>query len=143
MTGPYDDIINLPHHVSRTRPQMSAANRAAQFSPFAALTGYDAAVKETARLTDEKIELSEYEQSVLDVKQQILIDTISEHPQVTVTYFKADEKKAGGEYLTVIERAKKVDLINRMLVLMNDLRIPFDDILDMESELFTDSLLLG
>ena len=108
MTGPYDDIINMPHHVSASRPRMSMIDRAAQFSPFAALSGYGEAVAETARLTDRKIEIDETDQAILDMKQRILMDAISEHPLITVTYFKKDERKAGGKYLTVSAELKKI-----------------------------------
>ena len=89
----YDDIINLPHHVSLTHPHMSRLDRAAQFSPFAALTGYDAAIKETARLTDKKVELGEYELEELNRTLLELSDHISQHPQVMVTYFEPDKCK--------------------------------------------------
>lgn len=100
MKDQYDDIINLPHHVSKTRPQMSMVDRAAQFSPFAALTGYDAAIKETGRLTDEKVNLSEEEKEALDRKQQILMEWLGDHPALTITFFVPDEKKSGGAYMT-------------------------------------------
>ena len=132
----YDDIIDLPHHVSATRPRMSMIDRAAQFSPFAALTGYDAAIKETGRLTDERIELSEESRAVLDRKQQLLLDNLADHPKVTVTYFVPDERKAGGAYVTVTGRVKKVDDYQRLLLLTDGTKIPLDEILDMESELF-------
>lgn len=107
----YEDIINLPHHVSDKRPQMSMWDRAAQFSPFAALTGYDDAVTETARLTDDKIELDESAQATLDMKQHILMETISEQPEISVTYFKKDVKKAGGTYLTLTGKLKKRSIV--------------------------------
>ena len=87
MSDQYDDIINLPHHVSATRPQMSMQDRAAQFSPFAALTGYDAAIKETGRLTDDKIIMDEEGLNILNMKFQILIDNLFEEPEITITYF--------------------------------------------------------
>ncbi len=136
MKGPYDDIIHLPHHVSANRPQMSMTDRAAQFSPFAALTGYGEAVKETARLTGEKIELDETEQAILDRKQRILMDAISEHPAITVTYFKKDERKAGGEYRTVSGKLKKIDEWDRTLILADGEQIRSDDIFNIESEWF-------
>lgn len=136
MNGTYDDIIDLPHHVSQTHPRMSAIDRAAQFSPFAALTGHFAAIKETARLTDRKIEPDEHAKSLLDMKQRILSEAIAEHPEVTVTYFKPDERKSGGEYLTLTGKLKKINEYERILILVNGERIPFDDILDIESELF-------
>ena len=132
----YDDIIDLPHHVSATRPRMSMIDRAAQFSPFAALTGYDAAIKETGRLTDERIELSEESRAVLDRKQQLLLDNLADHPDVSVTYFLPDKRKAGGAYVTVTGRVKKVDDYQRLLLLSDGTKIPLDEILDMESELF-------
>ena len=132
----YDDIIDLPHHVSATRPRMSMIERAAQFSPFAALTGYDAAIKETGRLTDRKIELSEDAHIALDRKQQILLDHINDHPEVSVTYFVPDERKAGGAYVTVTGNVKKIDDYQRLLILTDGTKIPLDEILDMESEIF-------
>lgn len=101
MSENYDDIIDLPHHVSATRPQMSMKDRAAQFSPFAALTGYDAAIKETGRLTDQKVEMDTEALNVLNMKFQILIDSLAEEPEVTFTYFKPDERKDGGAYIDV------------------------------------------
>ena len=132
----YDDIIDLPHHVSATRPRMSMIDRAAQFSPFAALTGYDAAIKETGRLTDERIDLSEESRAALDRKQQLLLDNLADRPEVSVTYFVPDERKAGGAYVTVTGRVKKVDDYQRLLLLTDGTKIPLDEILDMESELF-------
>lgn len=136
MTGPYDDIINLPRHVSKTRPQMSRQNRAAQFAPFAALTGYDAAVKETARLTDKKIELGESAIVDLDLKLGILADAASEHPEVIVTYFQPDEKKDGGAYVTAVGAVKKIDEFERVIVLLGGGEIRIEDVLDIECELF-------
>lgn len=93
MKDPYEDIIHLPHHVSATRPQMPMSDRAAQFSPFAALTGYDAAIKETGRLTDERIELGEEVRDALNLKQQYLQDVIADQPKISITYFVPDKKK--------------------------------------------------
>ena len=132
----YDDIINLPHHVSATRPRMSMIDRAAQFSPFAALTGYDAAIKETGRLTDQRIELTEDSRAILDRKQQLLVDNLADHPEVSVTFFVPDERKAGGTYVTVTGRVKKVDDYQRLLILTDGTKIALDEILGMESELF-------
>ena len=132
----YDDIIGLPHHVSATRPRMSMIDRAAQFSPFQALTGYGAAIQETGRLTDRKIELSEDERIVLDMKQQILLDNIRECPDVSITYFIPDERKAGGSYVTVTGNVKKIDDYQRLLILTDRAQIPRDEIGDIESELF-------
>ena len=137
MKGRYDDIINLPHHVSATRPQMSMMDRAAQFSPFAALTGYDAAIKETGRLTDEKIEMDEEALNILNLKYQILIDNLDDMPEVTFTYFKPDERKAGGAYLEVTSIVKKVDDFEKLIVMENGTKIPMDDILSIEGDIFS------
>ena len=96
MNNRYNEIINLPHHVSKMRPQMPMSDRAAQFAPFAALTGYDSAIKETGRLTDEKIEMDEEALNILNMKFKILVDSLDDEPEVTFTYFKPDERKAGG-----------------------------------------------
>ena len=136
MSGPYEDIITLPHHISATRPQMSMIDRAAQFSPFAALTGYDAAIKETGRLTEEKIEMDEEALNNLNMKFQILIDSLGDEPEVTFAYFKPDEHKAGGAYIEVTGTVKKVDDFERQIVLHNGTKIPMDDILNIEGEVF-------
>ena len=132
----YEDIINLPHHVSVTRPQMSMLDRAAQFSPFAALTGYDAAIKETGRLTDEKIEMDEEALNILNMKFQILVDTLDEEPEVTFAYFKPDERKVGGAYIEVTGTVKKVDDFERLIVMQNGTKMPMDDIVNIEGEIF-------
>lgn len=136
MSGPYDDIIHLPHHVSKTRPQMSMQDRAAQFSPFAALTGYDDEIHETARLTDQRVELSEDEKQVLDRKQQCLLEHLTEQPAITVTCFVPDSRKAGGAYRTVCGRLKKLDTFARRIILTDGTQIPMEDVVDMECELF-------
>ena len=132
----YEDIINLPHHVSKTRPQMSMIDRAAQFSPFAALTGYDAAIKETGRLTDEKIEMDEEALNILNLKFQLLVDRLADEPEITFTYFKPDERKAGGAYIDVTGKVKKVDDFERLIVMQNGTKMPMDDILNIEGEIF-------
>ena len=132
----FDDIINLPHHVSATRPQMSMLDRAAQFSPFAALTGYDDAIKETGRLTDEKIEMDEDRKAALDMKQAYLIEMIDEQPEISITYFLPDAKKSGGAYVTVTGNLKRFDEYERLLILTDGKKIPMDDIADIESDLF-------
>ena len=138
MKDQYDDIINLPHHVSKTRPQMSMLDRAAQLSPFAALTGYDAAIKETGRLTDEKVNLSEEEKEALDRKQQILLEKLADHPALTVIFFVPDEKKSGGAYVTKRGKLKKIDEFERLMQLADGTKIPLDDVAEIESELFRD-----
>lgn len=134
--GKYDDIINLPHPTSQKRPRMSVQDRAAQFSPFAALTGYDAAIRETARLTEERIELNEYEQAVLDQRIILLQEHLKDLPEVTITYFQPDERKEGGKYRSLTGAVKKIDSYERQLVLTDKSKIPIESILNLESELF-------
>lgn len=132
MTGPYDDIIDLPHPTSEKHPRMPMANRAAQFSPFAALTGYDAAVKETARLTDSRIELTEEEKSILDAKLQLLVERTDGKTAAEFTWFQPDSKKEGGAYLTASGIVKKVDSHAGEIVLTDGRRIRIEDILDIQ-----------
>ena len=138
MSDEYKDIINLPHHVSSKRPQMPMLDRAAQFSPFASLTGYDDAIHETGRLTDEKIDLSDEDKKTLDRKQQILSEKLSHHPALTITYFVPDAKKSGGAYVTKDGNLKKIDEFERWMMLTDGTKIPLDDVSDIESELFRD-----
>lgn len=135
-TPSYDDIIDLPHHVSETRPQMAMTDRAAQFSPFAALTGYEAAIEETARLTDRRMDPDGDLQDMLDRKQRILTAHLSEQPLISITYFIPDPRKDGGRYESVTGRVLKLDLNTRTMLLTGGQRIPLDDIWDMESEIF-------
>lgn len=137
---PYEDIINLPHHVSPKRPQMSMQDRAAQFSSFAALTGYEDAIKETGRLTDVKIELSDEDRELLDQKQQYLQEHIGDRPEITITYFVPDEKKSGGAYISISGRMKRVDEYARQFVLTDGKKIPLDDIIDIRSDCFHGTL---
>ena len=136
----YEDIIHLPHHVSATRPQMSMSDRAAQFSPFAALTGYDEAIKETGRLTDDRIELDENTRTALDIKQAILAKNINTHPEISITYFLPDATKAGGEYVTVTGSLKRIDEYERLMIFMDGRKVPMDEITNMEGELFKELL---
>ena len=136
MNNRYNEIINLPHHVSKTRPQMPMSDRAAQFAPFAALTGYDSAIKETGRLTDDKIEMDEEALNILNMKFQILVDSLDDEPEVTFTYFKPDERKAGGAYHEVTGTVKKVDDFERLILMQNGTKMPMDDILNIEGEIF-------
>ena len=130
--GNYDDIIDLPHHVSSTRPRMPMIDRAAQFQPFRALTGYEDAVRETARLTDRRRELTEEEKARLDAALQRLMDSISSRPQVSVTWFQPDKRKAGGAYVTTTGRLKKIDDLEGILILLGGERIVIEDILDIQ-----------
>jgi hypothetical protein len=131
MNNRYNEIINLPHHVSKTRPQMPMSDRAAQFAPFAALTGYDSAIKETGRLTDERIELDEEALTALDRKYQLLMDTLDDAPEVTIIYFQPDERKAGGQYVSATGTVKKVDTFGRRILLQDGTRIPLDSVYDL------------
>ena len=137
MNGKYDKIMGLPHHVSKTRPQMPMSDRAAQFAPFAALTGYDAAIKETGRLTDERIELDEEALTALDMKYQLLMEALDEAPEVTITYFQPDERKAGGKYVSAVGAVKKIDDFERRITMRDGTRIPTDDVLSIDGELFS------
>ena len=135
MSGKYDDIIHLPHHVSRKHPRMSNHDRAAQFSPFAALTGFEAKINETARLTDRKLELDDYAKAQLDAKLQELRAKLSQKPPVRLTYFKADERKEGGAYVQITALVWKIDPYERCLHLFSEETIPIDDIYELD---FTD-----
>ena len=132
MQNNYDDIIDLPHHVSATRPQMSMMDRAAQFSHFAALTGYDAAIKETARLTDQKIDLDDYEKEEINDKIQLITEHLGEDFEVVITYFQPDSRKAGGAYVDAVGIVKKIDEYDRVIILQDGKKIPIDDILDID-----------
>ena len=137
MNGKYDEIMGLPHHISKTRPQMPMSDRAAQFAPFAALTGYDAAIKETGRLTVERIELDVEALSALDMKYQLLMEALDEAPEVTITYFQPDERKAGGKYVSAVGAVKKIDDFERRITMRDGTRIPMDDVLSIDGELFS------
>ena len=137
MNNRYDEIINLPHHVSKTRPQMPMSDRAAQFAPFAALTGYDSAIKETGRLTGERIELDEEALNDLNMRYQLLVDALDEEPEVEITYFKPDERKSGGEYVTVTGTVKKVDDFERLITMQNGTKIPMGDVLAVDWDFFS------
>lgn len=124
----YDDIINMPHHVSTTHPQMSMHDRAAQFSPFAALTGHGDAVKETARLTDEKLELTEDEISALNQKLNFLTEHAEDRPEITVEYFVPDERKSGGAYITVTGNFRRIDEYSQSIIMTSGEEISIRDI---------------
>lgn len=132
--GKYDDIIDLPHHVSATRPRMPMAARAAQFQPFRALTGYEDAVRETARLTEERAELTEDEKALLDARLQELADRLPDHPRVTVTYFQPDRRKAGGAYVRTAGRLMRIDAIEGVLILDGGEWIGIDGISEINLE---------
>jgi len=127
----YDDIIHLPHHRSKKHAPMPLIDRAAQFSPFAALTGHDAAIKETARLTDRKIELDEYEIAVLDEKLQEVREQLKNHPEIEVTWFQPDMRKEGGEYVTGSGKVKKLEEYTKTIIMEDGTRIRIEDIIDL------------
>lgn len=132
----YDDIINLPHHVSKNHPRMSMYQRAAQFAPFAALVGHDALIAETARLTDAEIDMGEEAIHLLNQKMNYLKEKLKEHPSVTITYFLPDLKKSGGEYLTTTGIIKTIDDFEHTIVMENGTKIPLQCTLDLDSEIF-------
>ena len=132
MTAAYEDIIHLPHHVSATRARMPMSDRAAQFSPFAALTGHDAAILETARLTDEKKALDETELCALDRELQKLLVCLEEEPEVTITYFEPDVHKSGGMYRTVTGAVKKLNAFERQIVLKNGMAISVNNVMGIQ-----------
>ena len=127
----YDDIINLPHHVSPTRQQMSIHDRAAQFAPFAALVGYDAAVAETARLTESRPELDEQEQRVINERLAYIADHIHEQPEVRIKYFVPDEHKSGGAIVEASGKVKKISATDATIVLTDGCKIRLSDIVDL------------
>lgn len=128
MKESYDDIIGLLHHTSAKHPRMSILDRAAQFAPFSALSGYGAALAETARLTEQRINLTEEELLELDHKQQILMANIDKQPEITVTWFCPDERKEGGEYITTTGSLRRIDEVRRVVVLVDGTEISMDDI---------------
>ena len=130
----YDEILYLPHHVSSVHPPMPVRDRAAQFAPFAALTGHGEAVKETARLTEKKIELDEDCKEALDRKLSAIQEMAKELPSIRVTYFVPDGKKDGGTYKEAVGKVKKIDGYRRWLLLGDGRKIPLDEILEIEEE---------
>ena len=136
-TQQYNDIINLPHHISTVHPHMSLHDRAAQFLPFAALTGYEDEIKETGRLTKERISLSESEIESLNERLHILLEEQRSQPKISVTYFVQDEKKAGGAYETTEGYVKRIDEYKRVVVMTDGLQIAMEDIIGLEGEIFS------
>ena len=126
----YDDIINLPHHISAKHPRLSKEQRAAQFAPFAALTGYGDDIKETARITEDRIEIDEEEKKKIDNKIIELKSKINDKPKVTITFFVPDIKKSGGEYVTIIGNLKKIDEYNKLLILEDKKKISIKEIIE-------------
>lgn len=137
MTETYDDIIHLPHHVSKRHPQMSLYNRAAQFAPFAALTGYEEAIIETARLTAPKVDMMEDNQQLLDRKLALLSHSLIEQPTVSITYFQPDKKKSGGQYLTVTGVIKSIRDSERVILMADGKRVSIDTIISIDGDIFS------
>lgn len=132
----YDDIINLPHHVSKKHPSMSLLNRAAQFSPFAALIGHNEAIQETARLTDSFIELGEDRKRQLDKQLQLIQENPELEPEVEVTYFQPDDKKVGGAYVTVCGRVKRIRGQERQIVFTDGTVLSIDYLFEIRGDMF-------
>ena len=130
MSGKYDDMLDLPHHTSPRHPRMSLRDRAAQFAPFSALTGYDDVIDETARLTDGRIEMSEDARAVLDMKQKMLQRRIAEQPRITVVHFVSDQRKSGGSYRSFTGNLLRMDEFEREMVFADGTRIKVSDIIE-------------
>ena len=128
----YEDIINLPHPTSKTHPRMAVADRAAQFAPFAALTGYDAAIQETGRLTEEQITLDENERARLDRQLQEILQSDCPHPKVRIRYFQKDLRKEGGAYVTVEGEVKRLDPYERKLIFTDGNTVLIENVLELE-----------
>ena len=135
MTEDFSDIINLPHHQSRRHPQMSMKERAAQFAPFAALTGYGSAISEVARLTEEQVPLGDDDNDRLNRLVTHIADRIPEQPSVTIVYFKPDSRKQGGSYETITGRLKRIDDYEQQLVMLDGTAIPFENIMDISQNI--------
>ena len=131
----YSDIINLPHHVSTKYPQLSREQKAAQFAPFAALTGFDEDVKETARLTDRRIEIDDGLKEILSNKLNIIDINIKSKPYITITYFVQDRKKSGGKYVEISNNVKKINIFDNYILLVDNTKIPILDIIDIQGDI--------
>ena len=136
MSGRYDDMIYMQNPTPTFKPRMSLYERAAQFSPFAALTGYEDAVEETARLTDARLELSEDMKTILNEKMQMIVDNMDADPIVTITYFVPDKKKEGGVYVDVTGIVKEINEYERCIVMTDKKKIPIEQVRAIEGELF-------
>lgn len=137
MKNPYEDIINLPKHRSSKHPQMPIYNRAAQFSPFAALVGHDAAIIEAARLTEKRPDLDEYIRADIDRRLAIIEEHIDEKAEVAIVYFKEDDLKDGGNYMKTSGPVKKIDKYERLVFMEDKIEIPIKDIIEIDCKLFS------
>ena len=129
-SGKYDDIINLHHNISKKHTRMSLEARSAQFAPFAALTGYDEVIRETARVTNKRIEINEEMKAILDEKLFIIKSQIQTRPGITVTYFVPDSKKDGGKYVSITGKVIKIDEYKQHIILENKIEIPISEIIE-------------
>ena len=136
---PYEDIVNLPPHISKKHPQPTMLERAARFAPFAAITGYEEMVLEEARVTEERIELDEGSLAMLNEKLNIIHDSLDSEPVVQITYFEPDKKKSGGAYISVTGMVKRIDEYERLVIMSDGKKIRIDEIFGLEGKLF-DSL---
>ena len=134
MSGKYDDILHLPHPISAKHPQMSMRDRAAQFSPFAALTGYGEVIRETGRLTEDWLELDEAAKAELDRRLRLLAGVLGNRPEITVVWFQPDDRKEGGAYVTVTGRVRKLDVSAGVLLLEDETRIPIRHLVSLEGD---------
>ena len=133
---PYEDIVNMPHHVSKKYPQPTMADPASRFAPFSAITGYEQMVLEEARVTDDRIEMDESSKAALNEKLNMILEFIDEQPEVKITYFEPDKKKAGGAYVTVTGTVKRIDEYEHLVIMTDGKKINIDDIYNLQSELF-------
>ena len=133
---PYEDIVNLPPHISKKHPQPSMMDRAARFAPFAAITGYEEMVLEEARVTEERIDLDEGALALLNEKLNMIQEFLDEEPEVTITYFEPDKKKSGGAYITITGIVKRIDEYEHFVLMIDGKKIYIDSIYDIESDLF-------
>ena len=133
---PYEDIVDLPHYVSKKHPQPTMADRAARFAPFAAITGYEEMVLEEARVTDDRIEMDESSKAALNEKLNMILEFIDEQSEVSITYFEPDKRKAGGAYVTVTGTVKRIDEYEHLVIMTDGKKINIDDIYNLQGELF-------
>lgn len=133
---PYEDIIDIPRHISKKHPQPSMLDRAARFAPFAAITGYEEMVLEEARVTVERSQLDESALSLLNEKLNMINEFLDKRPKVKITYFKEDKRKKGGSYVSITGTVREIDEYEHLVIMENDKRIRIEDIHDIESDLF-------
>ena len=133
---PYEDIVNLPPHISKRHPQPSMMDRAARFAPFAAITGYEEMVLEEARVTEERIDLDEGTLSLLNEKLNMIQEFLDEEPEVTITYFEPDKKKSGGAYVSITGVVKRIDEYEHFVIMTDGKKIRIEDIYAIGSDLF-------